>query len=187
MMRRNTVLAVVAVLALVVAVAAISATKNPDDTGKGAQPAAAVSGGSQGTRLGSTITPLTVDDVAGRSVTIAKGSPGALFFFAGWCGSCRAEASAWGTLKRELGTRLTITAISPDPTDSIAAINRFKGTIGDPDYPFVWNSTGSLGTRFAVRALDTTIIYDRNGRVVFRDAAPTDLKTLRAALQRAGV
>jgi len=51
----------------------------------------------------------------------------------------------------------------------------------------VWDSSGDLGTQFAVRALDTTIVYDATRKVVFRDAAPTNEETLRAALRKAGV
>ncbi len=35
--------------------------------------------------------------------------------------------------------------------------------------------------------LDTTIVFDARGRIVFRDAVPTDLPTLRSAFRKAGL
>ena len=38
-----------------------------------------------------------------------------------------------------------------------------------------------------MRALDTTVIIDTGGRVVYRDEVPTDLATLTRALSKAGL
>ncbi len=190
-MRRNLTVGLGVLIALVAAVAAISAGRTSNQSGDrhvsvdeaaGQQRSAAGNG-----EPGSTVATFTTKDIDGRGVQVRRGKPGALFFFAGWCGSCIAEASALDRVERELGTRVAITAISPDPSDSIEAIRRFRRNAGAPRYAFVWDSAGTLGTQFAVRALDTTIVYDADGKVVFRDAAVTDAQTLRKAFRKAGV
>lgn len=187
-MRRNVTIGLVVLIALVAAVAVISAGKTSTPPGAPvalSEPSSSTAAGNG--KPGSTVAAFTAEDIDGRPVRVNTGKPGALFFFAGWCGSCIVEASALDRVERALGARIDITAISPDPSDSIDAIRRFRRNAGGPRYPFVWDSAGTLGTRFGVRALDTTIVYDRDGKVVFRDAAVTDVKTLRDALRKAGV
>jgi len=81
-------------------------------------------------------------DIDARTVRVGRGKPGALFFFAGWCGSCLSEAKALDQVQRALGSRVTITAISPDPSDSPEAIRRFRQQVGNPRYSFVSDSAG---------------------------------------------
>lgn len=191
-MRRNLTIGLGVLVALVAAVSAISANKTSTPPGGAPvsvlEPSSDTGGRSAGSgEFGSTVAAFTTKDIDGRSVQVREGKPGALFFFAGWCGSCLVEASALDRVERALGGRVDITAISPDPSDSVEAIRRFRRNAGSPRYAFVWDSAGTLGTQFAVRALDTTIVYDRAGKVVFRDAAVTDVNKLRAAFRRAGV
>ncbi len=185
-MRRNFLIGVAVVVALVAAVAVISAGK--DSKRADAPQVMAVEAGEHGSgEAGGRVAAFTAQDIDGRTVRVRKGKPGALFFFAGWCGSCVPEATALDRVQRELGARVAITAIDSDPSDAIESIRQFQQQVGSPRYPFVWDSSGDLGTQFAVRALDTTIVYDATRKVVFRDAAPTDEETLRAALRKAGV
>ncbi len=190
-MRRNLTVALVVLIALIAAVAAVSAGQKSQRAG--GQPISLsppASGdptsGRQG-EPGSRLAAFRAEDIDGRPVQLGPGKPGALFFFAGWCGSCVVEASALDRVERALGPRVDIAAISPDRSDSVEAIRRFRRNAGYPRYPFVWDSAGTLSTPLAIRALDTTIVYDRDGKVVFRDAAVTDVKTLRDAFRRAGV
>ena len=189
MMRRN-VLIGVAVLAALVAAVSMAKPGNQDQS----PPVAVIESPGRGAgseagsgEQGSTIGAFTAEDIDGRPVEVGAGKPGALFFFAGWCGSCIAEARALDRVHRELGGRVAVTAISPDPSDSVEAIRTFRRNVGSPNYPFIWDSRGSLGAQFAVRALDTTIVYDASGNVVFRDAAVSDAATLKAAFRKAGV
>ncbi len=188
-MRRNLLIGLAVLAVLVVAVSAVSTVKRSDPV---QSPQVAVNApGGTGSRAGSgepgsMIATFTAEDVDGRPVEVRPGKPGALFFFAGWCGSCLAEAEALDRVQRELDGRVTVTAISPDPSDSVEAIRLFRRNVGSPGYPFIWDSRGALGSQFAVRALDTTIVYDAKGKVVFRDAAISDAATLKAAFRKAG-
>lgn len=192
-MQRNFVIALGALVLLVASVSVISATRPKQDI---APSAAGAVTGTTSVRTpdqvghgepGSTVAPFSVKDIDGRGAGVRAGTPGALFFFASWCGSCLPEAKALGQLQRDFGSRVAITAISSDPTDSAATIAEFRRQVGNPPYAFVSDAAGTLATQFAVRALDTTIVYDAKGRVVFRDAAPTDANTLQAAFAKAGV
>lgn len=185
-MRRNLLIGLVALVALVAAVAAISSGRTPAPSDAPRVTANGPTGRGSG-ETGGNVAAFTAKDIDGRTVQVSTGKPGALFFFAGWCGSCIPEAQALDRVQRELGSRVAITAIDLDPSDSVESIRRFQRQVGAPRYPYIWDSTGKLGTRFAVRALDTTIVYDATGKVVFRDSAPTDVQTLRAAFGKAGV
>lgn len=185
-MRRNLLFGLGVFVALVAAVTAISAGKTSERANAPQLSASEPTGRGSGEARGE-VAAFTAKDVDGRTVRVRTGTPGALFFFAGWCGSCIPEAKALDRVERTLGSRVAITAIDSDPSDSIESIRRFQQQVGTPRYSFVWDSSGKLGAQFAVLALDTTIIYDAKGKVVFRDAAPTDVETLRAAFRQAGV
>ena len=187
-MRRRLSVGLAVLIALVAAVSALSAVKQRDQANGSnvAVTGSAVAQGGAG-EPGSTIAFFRAKDVDGRAVKVGAGKPGALFFFAGWCGSCLVEAEALGAVQRQLGSRVAITAISPDPSDSREAIRRFRDNAGQVRYPFVWDSDGTLSRQYAVRALDTTVVYDKTGKVVFRDAAVSDVPTLMAAFRKAGV
>ncbi|MEX2210373.1 MAG: TlpA disulfide reductase family protein [Gaiellaceae bacterium] len=143
---------------------------------------ASVGSGDVGAQL-STYVLVSID---GEKVKVPAGKPGALFFMAGWCYSCVAEAVALDKLERRHGERISVLAISPDPTDTPASLTRFRQEVG-ARYPYAWDKQGTLARALGVRALDTTVIYDARGKVVFRDAVPSDLQTLEAAFRKAGV
>lgn len=143
----------VALVVLVVAVAVVSATKHHSAAAAHARAIVTQDGvpgghGTVGSRLGS----FSITDVDGRSVRVVAGKPGALFFFAGWCGECVPEAQALGRLQRQVGSRAQLVAVSPDPSDSVGALRAFRRQVGTPRFPFVWNSDGSLGRQLNVSA-----------------------------------
>ena len=124
--------------------------------------------------------------IDGQKIQVPAGKPGALFFMAGWCYSCVAEAAALDKLERRHGDRISVLAVSPDPTDTVASLTRFREEVG-ARYPYAWDKQGTLARALGVRALDTTVVYDARGKAVFRDAVPSDLQTLEAAFRKAGV
>lgn len=191
MMRRSrSIASVAALLVLVAAVAIISAAKKNDASAvaQGSAPTAETVVVPDAGKLGTPIGRFTISDIDGAQVSVpADGRPGAVWFFAGWCGECIPEGRALAALQERFGGRVTITAISPDPTDSVDAIKRFRTNVGDPEFSFVWSRDAALGTAYRATALDTTIIYDAAGDVVFRDAGPSTTEDLLAAFARAGL
>jgi hypothetical protein len=58
-------------------------------------------------------------------------------------------------------------------------------TAGDPGYAIARDQNGRLAGAFAVRTVDTTVVVNPAGRVVYRDEVSTDLPTLKTALAKA--
>ena len=139
-----------------------------------------------GSDVGQKAPSFSVATTTGSTFSLPAGKPAALFFMAGWCGSCLPEAEALAAIDREFGDRVAIVAISADPTDSPDALRRFAGEAA-AGYGFVHDKEGALVTAFGVRSLDTTVVVDKAGRIVFRDAVPSDEATLRRSLARAGL
>ncbi len=144
---------------------------------------AADGSGQVGERLGG----FSLVSIDGEQVNAPADTPGVVFFMAGWCGSCLPEAAALEQIRDRFGDRVSVLAVSSDPTDSEAALREFRVAAGDAGYSFAWDREGALARRLAVSALDTTLVYDAGGKVVFRDAGPTDAATLLAALRKAGL
>ncbi len=147
---------------------------------------AGASGGGSG-QVGERLARFSLSSIDGEQVSAPADKPGVVFFMAGWCGSCLPEAEALDQVRQRFGDRVSVLAVSSDPTDSETALRKFRAAAGDAGYPFAWDRDGALARRLAVSALDTTLVYDADGRVVFRDAGPTDAATLRSALAKAGL
>lgn len=174
----------------VVVLAVLASSRSTSGGGASARPTevpsstASVAGSGE---VGERLATYSLTSIDGQPVKVSAGKPGALYFMAGWCGSCLPEAEALGKLERRLGDRISVLAVSPDPSDSVSSIRALRAAAGNPRYPFAWDQQGTLARALDVRALDTTLVYDARGKVVYRDAAPTDLATLRAAFRKAGV
>ena len=106
---------------------------------------------------------------------------------AGWCASCVAEARALAQVRKQVGDRASILAVSPDPSDSVKNLRAFRRQVGNPDYQFAWDADGQLAQRLDVRALDTTLVYNAAGVIVARGEAPWDVAQIRSALAKTGV
>lgn len=129
---------------------------------------------------------LEVATVDGGTFTIpADGRPTVVFFMAGWCATCIPEAEALAAIHRDLGQQVAILAVDADPQDPLSSLRAFIDRVGDPGYAWAHDPNGAAVTAFQVKALDTTVVIDADGTVVYRDAYPTDEDTLRQAIARA--
>jgi len=129
-----------------------------------------------------------VSAVTGDGLRIpSAGKPTALFFSAAWCQTCVPEAQAWDRIERSFGDRLSVVVVDADPTDTPDRLAGFIDLVGEPRYPFVLDSDATLARTYELSSLDTTVIINANGTIVFRDGVPTSEATLRAALERIGL
>jgi peroxiredoxin len=176
------VVASVLAAALLSAVAA-RAAQDPGDAAAGA-PAATVTG--TGAQVGASAPQVTGRAVDGRQVELRAGKPSVLFFFAGWCTSCIAEAAALGELHRERGDDVNIVAVSIDPGDTPETIEAFMQAAGSPDYPVLHDADDSIRAAYEVTSLDVTVFTGADGKVAYRDAVPSTLDQLQDGLRRAG-
>ncbi len=108
-----------------------------------------------------------------------RGEVVALFFMAGWCGSCIPEARAWSELQPAYEDEgLDVLVVSVDPNDTKETIEGFKRAGGIGQLPWAIDETGEFTRSLGVRALDTTIIINREGKIAYRDDVPTPYETL---------
>lgn len=115
-----------------------------------------------------------------------RGEVVALYFMAGWCGSCIPEAQAWSELYPAYEDEgLEPLMVSVDPNDTPRTIEAFRDAGGIRPLPWAIDRTGEISRSFGVRSLDSTIIIDREARVAFRDSAPTRKETLKRELEEA--
>lgn len=122
---------------------------------------------------------LTTLDGEKFSLAEKRGEVVALFFMAGWCGTCIPEAQAWSELYPAYKDQgLEALMVSADPNDTPETIAAFRRAGDIRNLPWAIDKTGEFTRSLDVRALDTTIIIDRKGKVAYRDAAPTPYETL---------
>jgi peroxiredoxin len=123
--------------------------------------------------------------INGVQVKLPAGKPTVLLFMATWCRP-QVEATALDRLEREFGDRISVLGVDVDPKEPVADLKTFADSV-DARYSYVHDTTGVLTTAYAVRAMDTTVVVDAGGRIVYRDGVPSDEATLRGALAAAGI
>ncbi|MBW8012181.1 MAG: TlpA family protein disulfide reductase [Chloroflexi bacterium] len=138
-----------------------------------------------GTQIGEIAPDFTISILDGSQFTLSasQGKPTIVFFMAYWCGACIPEAQALAQLKQEYGNDLNIVAIDLDPSSSTQALLQFKQASGNGEYIWGFDFNQQVTTTYLVRSLDTTLILDAEGYVIFRDERPTDYNTLKNALE----
>ncbi|MDP3938000.1 MAG: TlpA disulfide reductase family protein [Deltaproteobacteria bacterium] len=111
--------------------------------------------------------PFDARTLKGRRVELEelRGSPVFMNFWAPWCGPCRAEMEAIGRLADESPGDVHVLAIAVDSREE--DVQRFVQKNG-VSFPVIYDDDGSLGARFEIAGLPTTIILDPRGFVVKR-------------------
>ncbi len=113
-----------------------------------------------------------------------RGNVVVLFFMAAWCTTCIPEARALNALYEEYGDRgLRILAIDIDPRDTETQLARFRRLAGNGRYLWARDLAQNVIRTYGVRALDTTIVIDRTGKVAYTDAFPTGHERLQIVVE----
>ena len=73
--------------------------------------------------------------------------------------------------------------VSADPQDTPRTIEGFRQRGDIADLPWAIDRRGELSRSLGVSALEATVIIDREGEVVYRDATSTDPETLERELE----
>jgi thiol-disulfide isomerase/thioredoxin len=122
----------------------------------------------------------SVPTLDGGTFTLSahRGRPVVLFIMAYWCGTCVPEAQALARLHQAYGDRLTIVALDVDPSSTPERLQTFRQWAGEPGYVWAFDQGQRVAQTYRVRALDTTIIINQVGEIVYRDAVPTPYQTL---------
>ncbi len=107
-----------------------------------------------------------------------------IFSMAYWCGTCIPEAKALAQLKAEYGDELQVVVVDIDPSSTQETLQDFINIVGDNGLIWAFDQGGSFSRSYNIRALDTTIILDRDGKEIYRDTYPTPYDTLRNELRK---
>ncbi len=164
-----------------------AATKEPTTKADATEERTGSSPGQAGSGSGGEQAPnFAVTTLDGKQFDLKdeRGKVVALFFMAGWCSSCIPEAQSWSELYpayKDKGLALLIVSI--DPNDTPQTIEGFRQAGGIRSLPWAIDKTGEVSRSLDIRALDSTVIIDREGRISYRDAAPTDTETLESELK----
>ena len=138
-----------------------------------------------GTDLGEIAPDFTVSTLDGGEFALGaqRGNPTIIFFMAYWCGTCIPEAQVLARLNEEYGNDINIIAIDIDASSSVDGLNQFKLASGNGAYTWAFDFDQLVTNLYRVRVLDTTLILDADGYIIYRDERPTDYRTLKNVLE----
>jgi thiol-disulfide isomerase/thioredoxin len=141
-----------------------------------------------GGEVGNIAPDFSVPTLDGKTFVLSenRGKPTIILFMAYWCGNCIPEARALAQLKKEYGDHLNIIALDIDPSSTAENLEQFKQAADNGMYVWAFDRDLQVLSAYQVRALDTTLILDKNGIIVYRDEAPTSYDTLKSALMEIG-
>jgi peroxiredoxin len=173
--------------ALVIGAVAVVGAAHGGQSGTEAGPAAAGGGvvveRAGGSQVGEQVAALHAGTTAGTRFTLPAGRPAVVFFMAV---GCTGEVAPLDRIEREFGGRVAVLGVDPDPGDTFDSLAALADQAGIR-YGLVHDRDGALTAALAARSLDTTVVLDAAGRIVYRDTVPTDESGLRAALSKAGL
>ena len=73
--------------------------------------------------------------------------------------------------------------VSTDPEDTVQTIEEFRDRGSIAPLPWAIDRSGEVSRALGANALETTVIVDREGEIVYRDATSTDYETLERELE----
>lgn len=136
-----------------------------------------------------------VDDIApdfsvptldGKTFVLSEnqGKPTIILFMAYWCGNCIPEARALAQLQKEYGDRINIIALDIDTSSTAESLEQFKQAAGNGVYVWAFDPDFEVASSYQVNALDTTLILDAKGIIVYRDQVPSTYDALKSELEK---
>ncbi len=70
-----------------------------------------------------------------------------------------------------------------DPNDTPQTIEGYRQAEKIRPLPWAIDETGEVSRSLEIQALSSTVIINREGRITYRDSAPTDAETLESELE----
>jgi len=105
--------------------------------------------------------------------------PTMILFMASWCYSCIYEAQNLAKVHAQYKERgLNIIALDVQEGDTDADLQTFREAAGNPDYVWAFDDNYAVAQAYNVRTLDTTVLIDQAGKIVYYDQRPTPLEPL---------
>lgn len=129
----------------------------------------------------------TLETLDGDTFRLAEheGEVVVMFFMASWCSSCVLEARALAQLHEQYADQgLTVVAINVEPQKNSEALSQFRTMSNNAAYTWVFDSEYKVTKLYAVKALDSTLIIDRGGRIAYTDGFLTPFETLETEVKK---
>jgi thiol-disulfide isomerase/thioredoxin len=118
---------------------------------------------------GEAMPEMTLKDASGKALALSslRGTPTLVNLWATWCAPCVVELPTLDRLVDLQEGKLRVLTVSQDMsgTEKVAAFIKERG--GDNLEPWI-DPKGDLGAKYQVQTLPTTILYDSQGREVWR-------------------
>lgn len=120
--------------------------------------------GLAGVRYGAPPPSVTLPPAPGvRTLSVAKGKPAVIHFWATWCHVCLDELPRFVRLKKQFGASVDLVTVSNEPDDVAASYLR----LWNIDLPLLADTTGAAFKAYGVGPLPVTIVVDAAGNVSF--------------------
>lgn len=125
----------------------------------------------------------TVRTMGGGTFALAEHKPALMLFMASWCGSCIYEAQNLAQVHQLYKDKgLSVVALNVQPGDTDTELGGFRQAAGNPDYVWAFDDNYTVAQAYNVRSLDTTVLIDQSGQIVYEDQYPTPLEPLLQAV-----
>ena len=122
------------------------------------------------------VAPFSVKNLAGDSVSLGQfnGKVVLVSFWATWCPPCVRELPSMQALKQSLaGQPFEILALNAGETAE--DLNRFVKNFDTPlDFPILVDTSKSVATDWNIKAMPTSFLLDRWGRMAHKITGPRD-------------
>jgi peroxiredoxin len=129
-------------------------------------PRVAMAGGTP--QVGSVAPDFSLPTAAGKTIKLSdlRGKVVVVNFFATWCPPCRAETPDLVAASNAFAPR-GVVFVGVDAKESAQLVNQFAAA-KDVAYILALDSDGKVDERYDVRAIPTTYVVDRDGRIAYR-------------------
>jgi thiol-disulfide isomerase/thioredoxin len=146
---------------------------------------AAAQEGQVGLPVGTTVRPVTIEDLDGNPVDLAPyvGRRPALFeFWATWCENCAALEPRMRAAFQRHGGQVDFVTVAVAVAQSKASVKRHVARHPLPAARVLWDTDGNAVRAFDTPATSYVVILDRQGKVAYTGIGPS--QDLEAALAR---
>jgi thiol-disulfide isomerase/thioredoxin len=146
----------------------------------------------------STTPDFSLKTLDGKQVSLEsfKGKPLVLWFMATWCPSCVGQAGAIKQVSSEYGNKINVLIIDLWAAQNIGgqSAQGFNAETGSDLQAFIakngspqWNAaldTDRVTIKYGITQVDSTIVVDGNGNIVFTNLGPSGYQPLKDALTK---
>ncbi|MBI2917342.1 MAG: TlpA family protein disulfide reductase [Chloroflexi bacterium] len=128
----------------------------------------------------------TVTTLDGSDFTLSeyRGKVVIMYAMAAWCPSCIPEAKALARIFREYrGRGVEVLVLDVDTRETGQHLRQFKDFVQGGEHYWALDEGNRWALAYEIKALDSTIIVDQQGRIAYRDEVSTSYERLKEEIQ----